>query len=1191
MLQAGVSSILKIYESIIERRGKMIRKGVFEQVVNLSKRSKNKKLTKVGLLLGFVKLISMDDGVLNVMFTPEEIDELKKIADYFDKEQIDLELVKQGGSLLASNSSEVDERETEELVKEMIEDSRVFNAIDVLKVICNGNSPEIRLMKRGYSVDDIINYATSGDLSILKTESQRAEAIAKSSSQAQAENNASDNNTSDNKETGEKTSDSEERTEKETEADSSGGMVDKFAAELRKSKEEIGEKKKAYEDDYEGFGGLVDKTNKLYESLKCKIKGQDEAIKMFAEGYFQSEVLKKEETDRKSPMASFLFAGPPGVGKTYLANMAAEILKLPYLKLDMGQYSHAGLLDVFIKEICGFVSGNPRSFIVVDEIEKAHETIVMPFLQILDGGSAFGCSFTDTIMVFTTNAGKSLYEEGQFEKLSNLPRSVVAKALDEETNVYGKVFPAGLISRFASGNLIMFNQLDVNDLIGIINDNIGESVQKIKKIYDYDVEVDERIAPMILFANSTDVDARKMSSHSRMLIKNEMYEFGRHLTDADATLQELKTLKMRVEFDEANEEISRLFKNDNVSNILFVGDADKMAEMPVSVKCNIIYETNVDVISDIIDEKDISFAVVDLMCGKVKGETDYLSLDDIKTEGVLAFDYISDKFPQLPIYAVERPDIGKEDKKLFMERGVREFVSLDNMMEFSDKLVNIGNIIYMQKMVKELSGRGRVLVYNTAQRFFEDKSKAEILFYDFKTRVAADAFESNMLLSDADKPKDKFDDVIGAENAKDELRAFIDYMKNPKKYMKGSVKIPKGILLYGPPGTGKTMLARAMAGECDLSFFSTTATSFMNKWVGGSEENVRNLFKTARKFAPSIVFIDEIDAIGKERTGDTSSHHSETVLNELLTQMDGFTVNIAKPVFVIAATNFDLDGTTSGKKSRIDPALLRRFDNRILVDLPKENEREKFLKIEFSKLSEHNVTDEAIHNLAIKTTGESLAILKNVIELAIRNARKAGKVVDNDIFLNAYEEYKYGEKREWDQEYFISTAIHESGHAYICSLSGEKPSYVTIVSRGNFGGYMRHENKEKDPSDSREEMRWNIRTALAGRAAEIEFYGEEAGINTGASSDLQNATNVALHMICSYGMDGSLLSLDPSTVLGSSLGEKTLVRVEALLKEQMEITRQLVHEGRDKIKALADFLVKNNQATEQEIADILKIGQ
>ena len=241
-----------------------------------------------------------------------------------------------------------------------------------------------------------------------------------------------------------------------------------------------------------------------------------------------------------------------------------------------------------------------------------------------------------------------------------------------------------------------------------------------------------------------------------------------------------------------------------------------------------------------------------------------------------------------------------------------------------------------------------------------------------------------------------------------------------------------------------------------------------------------------------------------------------------------------------------------------------------------------------------------MQNIATRTTGHSIALLQNIVDLAFRNAGKENRQPTGKDLQNAVEEYNYGQTHEWSQEYYDQVAIHESGHAYIAYLSGEKPSYMTIVSRGDFGGYMQHESDEKKPNYTKEELLWKIRCALAGRAAEKEFEDELSKksaaykigdyLNTGASSDLNTATHYAAKMICEYAMfDGCQTSIPFQQLLNSPLGPHYIEKVNHLLTTEAEITEDLIKKGRDNIKRLADELLKKNHLTGDEIDSILKI--
>ncbi|MCR4839681.1 MAG: AAA family ATPase, partial [Eubacterium sp.] len=1128
--------------------------------------------TPIGLIGGFAKLISMDQGVLDTLFSSEEEKaDLQAIHTIMEEYEIDVNLLKQGAPLLSLMSTEQDKKELEKYLAGIESSGKSVIAADVLKDLLTWNIPELELVKKGHNMSHILDYSDKNKDKSMEKRKQEKPAKEAPAAKTPAKNAEKKN----------------EPAEKQTASEKTEEASDTSADQTQETEEASTD-----------LSMLIKRVKRLTECLKLQIKGQNEAIRLFAEGYFQSEVFKEE--DRKGPSATFLFAGPPGVGKTFLAETAAANLNMAHLRLDMSEFaSHDSVKRLVGTEkhfagsapgvLTSFVKENPRSIILLDEIEKAEEDVIYQFLQVMDGGVLTDAmtkeqiDFKNTILIFTTNVGKSLYESRDRINLSGIPRAVVIKALEEEKNEYGKNrFPAAICSRFAAGNVIMFNHLETHILQEITSGKFTEAADHIRSLYDINTKYDSRLAAMFLYTQSVNLDARNISAQSTILVKNELYEFGRNLEDVHRTVTDLKKLVFTIELPEDNPEIQQLFHNEEQSSILLFGDKNTYEGVPFSEKCNVKITDSIQEMLETIGDKDISFVVIDLNFG-LEVQHQYLSMDDWDSVGIQAFNELREKLPQIPVYILQNSNLRTEDANTFTSRGARGFLDICDKTAFANSIAEICNQSYMQKKVYELSDRGRILSYNTAQRILDDGQTAEIKFYDFKTRLATSGEENQMMIGDNNRPKERFEDVIGAESAKKEMEYFVKFLKNPKKYMANGSKPPKGILLYGPPGTGKTMLARAMAGESDVPFFAASATGFMDRYFGESERKIRQLFATARKFAPSIVFIDEIDAIGKERTGSEHTHITEEMLNALLIEMDGFNKNPAKPVFVVAATNFDLDGSVSGKERSLDPALLRRFDNRVYVDLPKENERLKYMQIQLQKIKEHAVTDNALQSIATRTTGESLSILKDVLDLALRNATREEKVLDDTILLKALDEYLYGEERENKEDYYKSVSIHESGHAYIYTLGGWKPSFVTIISRGNFGGYMQHENSEDTPSYTKEQLLWRIRTALAGRAAEMEFFGETEGTNTGISSDIQNATNIAMNMVCRYAMaEDHLISLPPEQILKTARGEKLLDTVEQILQEQMIETRKLVHEGRDKIQALAEFLQRQNQATEAE---------
>lgn len=429
----------------------------------------------------------------------------------------------------------------------------------------------------------------------------------------------------------------------------------------------------------------------------------------------------------------------------------------------------------------------------------------------------------------------------------------------------------------------------------------------------------------------------------------------------------------------------------------------------------------------------------------------------------------------------------------------------------------------------------------------------------------------------------RFADVAGQDEAKEALSEIVDFLHSPAKYNSIGATMPKGALLVGPPGTGKTLLAKAMAGESDVTFIAAEGNEFLKKYVGEGSARVHELFSLARKYAPSVLFIDEIDAVGKDRTGQ-DANNSADVLTAFLTEMDGVKTKADRPVFVLAATNYDVDQTSS---RRLDPALLRRFDRRILVDLPNKAEREQYLKMRFGENPCVFVTPDGLENVAVRSANMSLADLESVVELALRMAiRTDNHAVDDALFEEAFETYSSGEVRAWAVSELTRTARHEAGHAFVLWHSGQKPAYLTVVARGSHGGYMQGAAQEDKGTYTKKELLTRVRTALGGRAAELVYYGDEDGVSTGASADLASATAVAKAMVCSYGMDEQtgLASVESANL---SVGSQPMKRVNEILEKELQNAKAILQENRAAVDALVAALMEKNHLRGKEIDALL----
>jgi len=444
--------------------------------------------------------------------------------------------------------------------------------------------------------------------------------------------------------------------------------------------------------------------------------------------------------------------------------------------------------------------------------------------------------------------------------------------------------------------------------------------------------------------------------------------------------------------------------------------------------------------------------------------------------------------------------------------------------------------------------------------------------------------------------KTTFKDVAGAHEAKEELKEIVDFLKHPQKFLEIGARIPKGVLLMGPPGTGKTLLAKAVAGEADVPFFHISGSEFVEMFVGVGASRVRDLFQTAKKHSPAIIFIDEIDAVGRHRGAGLGGGHDEReqTLNQILVEMDGFDTNTN--LIVIAATN---------RPDILDPALLRpgRFDRRVVLDMPDIDEREAILKIHArNKKLEKDVN---LREMAERTPGFSGADLANLInEAAILAARRNQKTINQKELLESIEKVLLGPERK---SHILSkkekeiAAYHEAGHALIAaSLKNTDPVHkVSIVARGRAAGYTLKLPIEDKHLKTRSEFIDELSVFLGGYCAEKLIFNE---LTTGASSDLEQASELAHRLVTEYGMSeklgpvtykdkGELIFLGRELAEGRNYSEKVAAEIdkeiEKLIRDAEKITDKILKQRKSKLIQIAKVLTTKETIERKEFEELI----
>ncbi len=532
--------------------------------------------------------------------------------------------------------------------------------------------------------------------------------------------------------------------------------------------------------------------------------------------------------------------------------------------------------------------------------------------------------------------------------------------------------------------------------------------------------------------------------------------------------------------------------------------------------------------------------------------------------------------PQELTFQVETP----QDPKLYeilREFGVHtKFNKFEANPWWLSLLVNVGPFVlialWLYMMARQVQGPG-----NTAFSFGKSKAK----------------------LASATAPKVTFNDVAGVDEAKEELKEVIEFLKDPQKFQKLGGRIPKGVMLVGSPGTGKTLLARAVAGEAGVPFFSISGSDFVEMFVGVGASRVRDLFEQGKRQAPCIIFIDELDAVGRHRGAGLGGGHDEReqTLNQLLVEMDGFDPNVG--VVVVAATN---------RPDVLDPALLRpgRFDRTIVVDNPDFVGREGILKVHVRKIP--LAPDVDLKVVARATPGFSGADLANVVnEAALLAARRNKKAVSMPEFEEAKDKVVMGPERRsrviGDKEK-KATAYHEAGHALIGKmLPGAEPLHkVTIIPRGRALGVTSRLPVEDRYNRTKEEFENDITILLGGRVAEEVFLNE---ITTGARNDLEVATDIAYRMVCEYGMGEGLGlrtygKLDRQVFLGRDIMKERNYRddtsrkidgeVQRIIAQAHEKAKAIINSNKEKLESIALALLERESLDGEEVTQLLANG-
>ncbi|WP_165725269.1 AAA family ATPase [Pseudoalteromonas sp. SA25] len=845
----------------------------------------------------------------------------------------------------------------------------------------------------------------------------------------------------------------------------------------------------------------------IQEELGKRIIGQRKAMEGIAQGYLSSCLHLNE-----GPRMIYTFAGPSGVGKTYSANSFAELLNdvehtgYTFNVYNMEHFTHKNdsmklmgsgnqYTDASLGLLTNLVRSNPRQVLLFDEIEKAHPNVIQSLLTILDSGhiedatSSDKIDFTQSIIIFTTNLGQDLFTKSKQHHQINV-FDVLRTSKNGQT---GQSLAPEFVNRLSKGYSALFSSMKVNHFI-----------KAAEKILEHDT------------LGIDGITFKWPECFPEFFLKSLAPEIT--MRQIEHSLPQLQANILQKSISYLDEEQSNILINVNVcnplenksSNVFLVLDDDKRVYDAIN---NSLHNERITLCTDTND--------IPYLLKKLGPQSILIDVDSLETNKFAdLIDELYNKNPQLILFSYQLMSESHSRYNANHEE-IREHFCLDSMtltQELTSMFKRIDFYIDTENSLSRMRNQNLMLKYNIS---VESSSKdIEVTFNNLHTHqliYSNDLRDSDFFSQSA--PTNKLSDVIGLDRAKKRLNDVIGWLKYPSKLSNFGIPVPAGYLFAGPPGTGKTLLARAVAGECDLPFFSVSAAELSASHHGGTTQNIKKLFATARKYAPAIVFIDEIDAIAAARTAGTSgaAQDANQTVNALLTEMDGFDDKCQ--IFVLAATNHP---------EKLDSAITRpgRFDETIYCDLPNKEARKLF----FTKYAlDHNLnwTEAELLNLVALSQGMSPAEIQQVLKEAIQFTVSNNVELTKEVIEKTMIRVRYGSPSE---HLFLSgeekrkTAYHEAGHllAHHILFPKQHIDFITIEPRNQALGFVATRQPDEYESYSKITIMRKLQMLLAGRVAEKLCTGSVDEISTGASNDIEKATQLAMHAVYQGGIEPSV---------------------------------------------------------------------
>ena len=913
----------------------------------------------------------------------------------------------------------------------------------------------------------------------------------------------------------------------------------------------------------------------LNRELNEKIIGQVKAVNHLSNGYLSSSLDSPD-----GPRLIYTFAGPSGVGKTYLGSSFCELLNqheqsgYAFTEFNMEQYSHekdamklfgtgVQYTDASLGTLTSKVRACPRHILLFDEIEKAHNTVIQTLLGMLDKGIAQDqtsqelISFKQCIVIFTSNLGQDVLAKNRQDHALN-----VFDVLRQTANPSsGTKLSFEFINRLAKGYSVLFSPLRANHYLHIADQAVKQSARTNHNVtFNWPM----RFSSFLVRALAPEISARQLGTILSKIKADILTKSADLIDEQSETIELIIAVNENATQAEARQML--LFDNDKRLH-----DALNVIDTAV----NINHVSTLESLPEQMQQQRPDALLID---------TESVSQSQTSLSEII--EKIREQNSSIPIFTYQ---LSQSENALQTDNtcvDVLEHFSIalnDVEQRFSVLVGKVNHYLTVEKTIQRMLSRNEALDYTLSVEKRDNKLVATFDNLHYKQLIQSKDLQESSLFQQS-LPSATLDDVIGLERAKMRLTEVIGWLKNPEKLSNFGIRIPTGFLYAGPPGTGKTLLAKAVAGECKLPFFSASAAELSSPHSSGTTENIKSVFAVARKYAPSILFVDEIDAIAGKRTAnnDGASRDRNLTVNALLTEMDGFNTQ-QEPVFVMAATNHP---------HLLDDALTRpgRFDEIIYCDLPNKKARQVFFE-RFANKHSLSWPIETVEQLTNISQGMSAAQIDQVLRESIYQAVGNNEPLSTAHVKDTIVRIVYGSPSDnitLSTEEKRRTAYHEAAHLLTHKLlfPTHPVDFVTIEPRNQALGFVATRSPDEYESLSKQKVHDQLQVLLAGKVAEAICACDQNQVSTGASNDIEKATRLAMHAIFEGGLEASVGPVNVGMLTKyeeSELLAKAQNAVKTWLADAEKNVTALLHDNLEKLELVALTLIEKESLLKDEI--------